>query len=352
MRGVPDHLRAALGWTRTVPVDWVMVAAGSFGMAIPVMVASFWGVPEPGLIAALGSLLVGRMETGHSFAQQIRHQGHMLSVAALAAGGGLLMTGPGWACDLEMILLAGIAALLGGIDRHFALATARFVIFLLILRNLADHAADPIARFGLLATGAVLTCALALVMAGTVRLIRGSTAIDPPPDPHKTRHQRLGRIAALLAEPAAWQFPIRLALALGLASLVRFFWPDHHAVWIALTIALVARRDLEILPIHVTQRVLGSMIGVAASGLFTLFAMPVGWLGLVVGVLSALRLWLNQRNYLAYSIVMTPLVIVLLDGGLAVQPGLLWDRLVATVIGGAIVIAVNGLFIAAARPRL
>ena len=50
---------------------------------------------------------------------------------------------------------------------------------------------------------------------------------------------------------------------------------------------------------------------------------------------------LRGTNYLAYSAAMTPLIVLIVDGGRAPESSLLVDRLVATVLGAALVVAAN-----------
>ena len=137
-------------------------------------------------------------------------------------------------------------------------------------------------------------------------------------------------------------FAFRLAFCLVPAGIMRWLWPGHHLLWIALTITLLCRRPLETSFVHVTQRMIGSLLGVAAALLtaFDLSALP---LTLTMGMLAGLTAGLRLRNYLAYTAVMTPLIILFLDAGRPVEVGILADRLVATLMGGGLVIAANRL---------
>ena len=60
---------------------------------------------------------------------------------------------------------------------------------------------------------------------------------------------------------------------------------------------------------------------------------------------------LRVRNYLAYSAVMTPLIILIIDAGRAPDIGLLLDRLVATLIGAALVVGANLLLMRFSAPK-
>jgi len=126
-------------------------------------------------------------------------------------------------------------------------------------------------------------------------------------------------------------------------------WPGHHMYWVALTVALLTERAIEPLPVKVTQRALGTLIGVVIAHFVFAWTLSPWWLGAVVGVLAAGRAILRTRNYLAYSVVMTPLVIALLDAGKPPDWGVLGDRVLATFIGALLVVAANMAFRRAAK---
>jgi uncharacterized membrane protein YccC len=111
--------------------------------------------------------------------------------------------------------------------------------------------------------------------------------------------------------------------------------------WVLLTVILTIRRQTEVLPVRVTQRALGTVAGVLIAELIMTFA-RVGLVVLVIIVaLGALRPITKNRNYLLYSAVMTPLILLIVDRGGHSDSSVLADRLIATLIGAALVIAAN-----------
>ena len=150
-----------------------------------------------------------------------------------------------------------------------------------------------------------------------------------------------------------WQFTIRLVACLAIAVVLGWIWPNQHLHWIALTVALLADRQIEVFPVKATQRSIGTAIGVAAASGLMLYQPPALVLVVAVGLLAAARPLLRARNYLAYSAVMTPLIVIVMDAGKATDGGVLVDRLIATLIGAALVICANALghrLLSAPRP--
>ena len=118
---------------------------------------------------------------------------------------------------------------------------------------------------------------------------------------------------------------------------MRWRWPDHHLHWIALIIAILTQRQRDLLPIKTTQRVLGTVLGVVTAAVFVVLRPPVWGLVLGIGVLAGARPLLRARNYLAYSAVMTPLVMLIMGAGQPLGAGILIDRLLATLLGAGLV---------------
>ena len=133
-------------------------------------------------------------------------------------------------------------------------------------------------------------------------------------------------------------------ICLSVAGVLRWLWPGHHMHWVALTVALLAQWQIDAFPVRTTQRALGAVLGVLAAGVLVVYVPPNWVLIAAMGVLAGLRPLLRARNYLAYTAVMTPLIILLLDAGRPPEAGILIDRLVATLIGAGLVIATNLLF--------
>jgi uncharacterized membrane protein YccC len=108
-----------------------------------------------------------------------------------------------------------------------------------------------------------------------------------------------------------------------------------------MTVALLMERPIESFPVRTTQRAVGTTLGVAITDLIGAHTLPVWLLVGASGLLAAARPLLRARNYLLYSVVMTPLVIVILDAGRPAPPDVLLERLLATLIGAALVIGAN-----------
>jgi uncharacterized membrane protein YccC len=145
----------------------------------------------------------------------------------------------------------------------------------------------------------------------------------------------------MLGQFAGWQYAARLAPGFAVGGALRVLWPGHHFGWVVLTVALLCRRQLEVLPVQATQRTLGVVIGVALTWLLVGRTLPTWMLASLVAVLAGLGPWLRAQNYLAYTASVTPLIVVLLSAGGPVEAGMLVDRLVATLIGAALVIVAN-----------
>ena len=338
-----SHLAEAFRWSAEAETDWVAILASAIGMAAPILLGAAIGKPAPGLGLAVGSLLVGGIGAFGSF----RAQGRALIAALVPAGAAAILAvtlaSHGWLSDAVVVVLAGIAGALAAMGRPVSSIAIRFILLLIIAMAVAENIADRAGLLLLISVGALWTSLLSLALGALARAAGSHAPTDENAPPLPLR-QRLTRWRRALSRLAGWQFALRLMLCLSIAGLLRWFWPDHHMHWVALTVALLTEWQVDAFPVRTTQRALGAALGVLATGVLLIVTPPAWVLVAGMGVLAGLRPLLRARNYLAYSAVMTPLIILLLDAGGPPELGVLIDRLVATLIGAGLVIATNLLF--------
>lgn len=335
---VRAHLAEALSWSPQEPTAPLAIVAAALGMAAPVMLGFLAGAPQAGFAAALGALAVAPAEPGAKPGVHLRDAGLALAPTVLAV---LLLIAAGEsgpARSAVVVAAAALAALVSGYSRPMAVLATRFVVFLTIA--LAVPLGDVRQGLGTLAlviAGALWTSALSLAAA----LARPAPPVDAAPRRQASAQQKRARWTRTLSTLAGWSYTARLAIGLALAGLADHLVPGHHLHWTALTVALLTPRGDEVLSVRTTQRAMGTAIGVAATGLAWQAGLTAPLVVIALGLLAGLRAWLRPANYLAYSIVMTPLIMLIIDGGRPPEAGLLVDRLVATLIGALLVTALS-----------
>ena len=331
------HLAEALRWDKNgEPLDARTIAIAALGMAVPALVGLLLGKPELGFTIGLGAMLLAGAPSQPGTANEPAAPGAAILPAALAVVIATAIAGAAWT-DAAMIAIAGGAAAISGYSRPLAVAAIRFIIYLVLSVSLIDaatsHRAVAALVFGL---GALWNVAIRLLLAR-----RRKPA--PPAEAARvvTRAQRNAHFKRTMRTLAGWQFPIRVVLGLGIASVLRHLWPAHHYGWIILTVALLTQRQLEPVSVKILQRAFGTALGVALTwAILTGLAAPAA-LAVVICLLATGASLARSRNYLAYAVLATPVILLVLDIGKAVEPALLVDRLVATLVAAAIVIGAN-----------
>jgi hypothetical protein len=322
---MPIRRHPAVAWT-PAETGWAEAFVAALGFAGPIALFAALGQLPLGMGMAAGALTVSglpvRGGSARGLAQALVPAGLAVWLATLPVGG--------WA----VVLLAFAAALAGGISRPAAVASMRFILFLLITRNIAAGSGNPAGLALTMGLGALWTTGLSLAVAATLRRRK-------EPSPPLVSSAGLARWHASLRTLAGWSFPLRLAVGLAAAEALAAAWPGHHGHWIALTVALVVQRGPEALPLKAVQRSLGAVLGVLAAGLLFAGQPSIWFLVAALALIAALRPLLKAGNYLAYTAAMTPMVVMLMDLSRPPGPGVLADRLAATLIGAALVVAGN-----------
>jgi uncharacterized membrane protein YccC len=156
-----------------------------------------------------------------------------------------------------------------------------------------------------------------------------------------TRRQRLIHFRRTMGTLSGWQYPARLGFGLGAAVLLRDLWPERHFGWVVLTVALLTPRALERLPVQITQRVAGTLGGVALAGLILHLAPGPVILAAAVVLLGIAAPLARAGNYAVYCLFSTPVILLAMNAGAEGADGLLADRLIATLGGAAVIVAAN-----------
>jgi hypothetical protein len=277
----------------------------------------------------------------------------VVSVVGIVAASGLVgafIAGRGAAMAGAVVAIAVVVSLLGGFSRPVAEMSTRFVTFVVITTGLGGSitatGSDAWQMAGRFALGAGWTVLAALLLVPVTRAVvskwgRPGTADKPLAGPVRSLKVRLRYWRKSLRSLRGWQYPLRLSLCLAVAEVTGVFWHQPRAYWIAVTVVIVVQRRLDAALVRVAARGLGTTVGVLAGSALVLWSLPSWLFVLVVAVLGGLRPFLKARNYALYSVVMTPLVVLLLDFGQTASVATIGYRLADTVIGCAIALVVG-----------
>jgi hypothetical protein len=154
--------------------------------------------------------------------------------------------------------------------------------------------------------------------------------------------QRARDVFDALSDHATLRSPIgrhavRLAVAVAVAEAIALHSPLARGYWVALTVAVVLRPDFSVTFSRGAARMAGTSVGVLLAGLLAVAVRPSGAAGVVAaGLLCAAACASFQVSYLAFSALITGLVVMLVG---FVSPGTVttaFDRLVDTLIGGSL----------------
>ncbi|GAA4474409.1 hypothetical protein GCM10023157_01490 [Gluconacetobacter asukensis] len=331
--GFKSHMADMLRLDRQAELRWLEVVVSSALIVLPIVFGLLAGQERAGLAVAMGAML-GSNATRHGSA---RAQGEEIVLIALAlflaclVGVGIAGWG-GWA-DLALWGVMTLAALCGNFDRIAALVCGRFIVFVVILTEMARQARHPHAMVVLVMAGGVAAACLVSVLG------RGAPACVLP-SRDIGLGAKAGRWVRSFRSLSSCQFPLRLSVLMALTLSMDARWPDRHLLWAALTVALLCRRPLDPVPVRASQRALGASLGVLLSCVFLfhdpsreefmLFLTGLGVAGMVA----------RKQNYMLYSMVTTPLIMILV-GGKSIGESILVDRLIATIVGAGLVVVVN-----------
>lgn len=332
------HLLEVWSWSTQTEIKLPIMLSSSLGLAAPLFVGALARHPNLGVLASLGSLMVGGVPQNRRASGPLRHIARALAPVLCAWIASALIVGRGTLTTFLMVLLGGVAAVLSGYSRSWAVATARFVFALIITVSVMSAVPHRIGVVALMIIGALWTALLSLVLGAIDGLSRRGTVSETVELPRYSAKQLRIRWTRSLCKLSGWQYPLRTTIGLAIAACIASVWPGRHAQWIMITVVLVTRRGLETTAVRTTQRVLGTVLGVIAASALLLWNPTVWVVTMLVALLGGVRPLFRARCYLLYSLVMTPLILLLMDFGRTPDMGLLRERPLATLIGAGLVL--------------
>ncbi|MFF5210269.1 FUSC family protein [Streptosporangium sp. NPDC000396] len=331
-------LRDARRWSRDTPVPSSQIIGAAAGLGGPVACGVVTAHTVAGMLAALGALAAGGITATGVTATGVTRLAGAAATAVAAGFTGVSIAGRGWVTAVAVVVTAAVVPVLGGFSRPAAEISTRFVTFVVITTGLGP-VGDPLGVTSAFAVGAgwSMLVALLIAFAGRLAVRRGHAppAQETPSPPLKAL---LRRWRASLRAPHGWQYALRLALCLAIAETIEVLWRQPKAYWIAVTVVIVVQRGLDQAVVRVVQRAAGTVAGVVVGSVVLLWVLPPWLLVPIVAALAALRPLLRARNYALYATAMTPLVVLLMDGGQGTPPSTIAYRVVDTVLGCAIAI--------------
>lgn len=170
---------------------------------------------------------------------------------------------------------------------------------------------------------------------------------------HVTRLGRQGGLSAMPIAAAAigrhltWGSPIlrhacRLAAGVGAGVAVERFADVPYGYWIPVTVLMVLRPETAHTYTRCVGRVAGNAAGIIVASVVTLIWHPTGLAAAVLAIVAlAIAYAVSGVGYVATSAVLAATIVFLVDVSAASEVGTMADRVIATLIGGALAVLVH-----------
>jgi len=141
-----------------------------------------------------------------------------------------------------------------------------------------------------------------------------------------------------------WNSPVlrhavRLASVAGAGVAIARFADVPHGYWIPLTVLMVLRPETAHTYTRCAGRIAGNVVGIAIASVITMVMEPTGLFAAVLAVLFlGVAYVVSGVGYLALSAALAAMIVFLVDISGSADVATMGDRLVATLIGGALAV--------------
>ena len=169
--------------------------------------------------------------------------------------------------------------------------------------------------------------------------IRQRSATRKPDRPRIERFRSLVEIRNNLSfQSSSFRHALRLAAASALGALMASAFHVTRGYWIPMTVVVVLKPNFGGTFQRAIQRITGTVAGALLAALLLSFVYDPRWLLVILAFLSFATLTLRWSNYVAFSMALTPMIMVVLD---LAHPGTVTDsflRILHTILGGGLAI--------------
>lgn len=327
-------LTESFRWSNDGSLNITPTLISWIGMVGPIGYGLFFNNLRFGLLASLGALFMSTNAVGLTIKKRMMDLLIMMVTGAAAIFTGALVERHGWLTVGIVVILSVIAALLGGMGRIAARTSVQFTIFMVIGTGFGAggrfHLACQLAfQFAIGSAWAMMVSVLFILLLKSAK-IEMNAAQTARAIPFK---RRFSYWRHTLTHFYGWQYPIRIGVCMGTAEAIGIGLDQERSYWISLTVAIVLHRYLSTALARTFQRGIGTVAGVLLGSLLLLGSLHQAAIVMIAGCLAALRPIFKNRNYMIYSMLMTPLMVVMFSVDGIVTKDMLFDRLLDTIIG-------------------
>jgi uncharacterized membrane protein YccC len=137
---------------------------------------------------------------------------------------------------------------------------------------------------------------------------------------------------------SSFRHALRLAAAAAVAAVIAAAFHVTRGYWIPMTVVVVLKPNFGGTLQKAIQRITGTVAGALLAAVLLWWVHDSVWLLLILALLSFATLTLRWANYVAFSLALTPMIMVMLD---LAHPSTIADsflRIAHTIIGGGLAI--------------
>jgi hypothetical protein len=344
---VRDDMRSLVTLPPT-PGRRLIAVESAIAMGLPVALFTLVGQPLLGILA-----LVGAFSVMYLADRNRRSRAAMFPLIALGfVASSAIGVATAQSLVASLIAMVVVAAVSAALCFGFRVGPPGTLFFVLVA-GASNHLAAPVASQGAALAGGVVVgmVAVGCLIAYAVVLV---PLLVPAVRRRAVRDASDRKPVTFRLDPISRLMVFRLTIATAIAVAVSAPLGVHRVYWVLVTVVAILQADhhIRLTVLRGVHRVAGTLIGV---GLFALIAVwnPSGlWLALLVAVLIFFAQLVLLSNYGLGLVLITPLALVIAAQGHS-EPltSIVGDRVIDTILGGAIALAALMLSIVLRRIR-
>jgi hypothetical protein len=296
---------------------------------------------EIGCILGLGALSLSNEDIKKKFSENCKSILVTILVSTLAVFLSINIYNTGNAKQVLIPLLVFIVNFAGGINKDNIRLSTQFCIRFMIVLSLSAEAKTIWAIPLIFVVGCAITFILMIIAFFIIKITNNNLLDGIRPEKTDTIKQCIYKCKQSLKNIPDWAYSIKVTMCIIVAEIINIFWKSEHNNWILTTIVMITNREGNKMLLKTVQRFTGTLLGILFAYIVTLTDLSITVQEIILTLVATTGILFRNINYSIVTATRISFVLMLLGINHISEARVFRDRIIATAIGGLIVIVLS-----------
>jgi hypothetical protein len=344
MNEIKALLKESIRFLEVELISLPFAVADMISMSLLIILGIITNNVEVGCILGLGALSLSNEDIKKKFRENCKSMSVTILVSTLAVFLSINIYHTGNAKQVLIPLLVFIINFAGGINKNNIKLSTQFCIRFMIVLSMSAEAKTIWAIPLIFVAGCAFTFILLIITFFIIKITNNNLLNNIRPERTDTIKQSIYKCKKSLKNIPDWAYSIKVTMCIILAEIINIFWKSEHNNWILTTIVMIINRDDGKTLLKTVQRFTGTLLGILFAYIIALTDLSITAQEVIFTLVATTGILFRNINYSIVTATRISFVLMLLGINHISEAKVFRDRIIATAIGGLIVIILSCIF--------